>query len=140
MKINNIKKLILIIGLICLNTITLLGQINSKYNVLDSSKFYQKIDSLIGVQDIEFTISVCTVNCEDMDELNVVLGHLQRNVSPKGYVISAHNNTTYYPTNEHINNDTDKKISDKFFLIRKNGVEDNYSTTILIIGNRIDWE
>jgi hypothetical protein len=134
------NKIILIIALFYLGKVNLFSQINSKYNVVDSSKFYQKIDSLIGVQDIEFTISVCTVNCEDMDELNVVLGHLQRNVSPKGYVISAHNNTTYYPTNEHINNDTDKKISDKFFLIRKNGVEDNYSTTILIIGNRIDWE
>jgi hypothetical protein len=134
------NKIILIIALFYLGKVNLFSQINSKYNVVDSSKFYQKIDSLIGAQDIEFTISVCTVNCEDMDELNVVLGHLQRNVSPKGYVISAHNNTTYYPTNEHINNDTDKKMSDKFFLIRKNGVEDNYSTTVLIIGNRFNWE
>ena len=134
------NKIILIIALFYLDKLNLFSQISSKYNVVDSSKFYQKIDSLIGVQDIEFTISVCTVNCEDMDELNVVLGHLQRNVSPKGYVISAHNNTTYYPTNEHINNDTDKKMSDKFFLIRKNGVEDNYSTTVLIIGNRFNWE
>jgi hypothetical protein len=134
------NKFILIIGSLCLYTITLLGQINSKYNILDSSKFYQKIDELEKSENIEFTLSVCTVNCEDVDELNIVLEHLLHNVSPKGYVVSAHNNMTYYPTNEHINNGTNKKIIDKFFLIRKNGVEDNYSTTILIIGNRIDWE
>jgi Cdc6-like AAA superfamily ATPase len=134
------KKLILIIGLICLGTITLLGQINGKYNILDSSKFYQKIDELEKSENIEFTLSVCTVNCEDVDELNIVLEHLLQSVSPKGYVISAHNNMTYYPSNEHITNGTDKKMSDKFFLIRKNGVEDNYSTTILIIGDRVKWE
>ncbi len=125
---------------ITLNKVVLLSQNISEFRIIDSTKFYNKIDEFINSGDIEFTVSACNVQYDDQEELYLILNHLNKSITPKGYTYDGHSVITYYPENEFINKGTDKKLTEKYFLLRKNGIEDNYSTNILILGNRIKWD
>jgi hypothetical protein len=108
--------------LFCFSGIILCGQNISEFRIVDSTKFYNKVDSLKKDKHTEFAFSTFLIDIKTDQELDLVVNMVGNIIYPKKYVLVTYNRT-YYPNTEYINDGTDKKFNNTFVYIKNNNLE-----------------
>jgi hypothetical protein len=121
-KINTMRNLISVFTVGLFVTNTSLGQNTSKsFEMVDSSTIFNMSDSLELDKHTEFALSTLMVICKNEEELDFVVNTLGNNDYPEEFVL-LYMNTTHYPENEYIEDNTSKKFKSTFVYVDRSDI------------------